>query len=181
MFRLRAWQVHATLMLLLSMFIVYLQSYVLARSQSPWLHIDLATVFVVYVSIEHLLFGALFRILIVSSLMHMFSGAPDGFYLMFFLMAIVISNILSRFFALHKLRTQILIFAGIFCLKFILIYASLNKIQRVPEVDQFVLKVLPSFIVTTVLSVPLFSLFSMIDGFFDASSRRDHRQDLVEN
>lgn len=181
MFRFRAWQVHATVMILLAMFIVYFQAYILARSQSPWLHIDIATIFVVYVSIEHLLLGALLRILVVASLMHMFSGAPDGFYLMFFLMALVISNTLARFFALHKLSSQFLIFAGIFCLKFVLVYGSLSKAQRASDLVSFLLRVSPSLIVTTLVSVPLFSLFSMIDGLFDASSRRDHRQELAES
>jgi hypothetical protein len=181
MFRLRAWQVHASLMLLLSMFIVYLQAYVLGRMQSSWFHVDLATVFVVYVSIEHLLLGALIRIFVVAALMHMFSGAPDGFYLMFFMLALVISNILARFFALHKLNSQFLIFAGIFCLKFVLVYGSLSRVQRVPDGWAFLSRVAPSLIMTTLLSVPLFALFATIDSLFDASARRDHRQELVEN
>jgi hypothetical protein len=118
---------------------------------------------------------------VVASLMHMFSGAPDGFYLMFYLIALVISNTLARFFALHKLSSQFLIFAGIFCLKFILVYGSLSKAQRVSDLTSFLLRVSPSLIVTTLVSVPLFSLFSMIDGLFDASSRRDHRQELAES
>lgn len=181
MIRLRAWQVHATVMILVAMVLVYFQSYILGRMHSPWLHLDLATVFVVYVSIEHLLFGALLRIFIVAALMHMFSGAPDGFFLMFYLLALVISNILARFFALHKLSSQFLIFAGIFCLKFVLIYGSLSKAQRAPEVWQFIWRVAPGFMMTTLASVPLFAFFAQLDGLFDASARRDHRQELVES
>jgi hypothetical protein len=181
MIRLRAWQAHATVMVILAMTLVYFQAYVLGRLSSPWLHVDLATVFVVYVSIEHLLLGALVRIFIVAALMHMFSGAPDGFYLMFYLLALVIANVLARFFALHKLNSQFLIFAGIFCLKFVLVYGSLSKLQRVADFGSFFREVAPSVIVTTLVSVPLFAFFSAIDGLFDASSRRDHRQELVEN
>jgi hypothetical protein len=125
--------------------------------------------------------GALVRIFVVAGLMHMFSGAPDGFYLMFYLLALVISNVLAKFFALHKLSSQFLIFAGVFCLKFVLIYVSLSKFQRVADFGSFFLEVAPSVVVTTLLSVPLFALFSAIDGLFDASSRRDHRQELLEN
>jgi len=166
MIRLRAWQVHASVMILVAMVLVYFQSYILGRMHSPWLHLDLATVFVVYVSIEHLLFGALLRIFIVAALMHMFSGAPDGFFLMFYLLA---------------LGSQFLIFAGIFCLKFVLIYGSLSKAQRAPEVWQFIWRVAPGFMMTTLASVPLFAFFAQLDGLFDASARRDHRQELVES
>jgi len=181
MIRLRAWQAHATLMIVLAMAIVYFQAYVLGRLGSPWLQVDLATVFVVYVSIEHLLLGALVRIFIVAALMHMFSGAPDGFYLMFYLLALVIANVLAKFFALHKLSSQFLIFSGIFCLKFVLVYGSLSKFQRVADFGSFFREVAPSVLVTTLCSVPLFAFFSAIDGLFDASSRRDHRQELAEN
>lgn len=181
MLRMRAWQVHATVMIFLAFAVVYFQSYVLARARSPWLHIDLVTIFVVYVAIEHLLLGALLRIFCVAALMHMFSGAPDGFYLMYFLLAIVIANLLARVIALHKLSSQILVFLGIFLLKFALVYASLNKNQRVPDLLQFLGRIAPGLIVTTILSVPIFGLLARIDGMFDASARRDRRQDLVEN
>lgn len=181
MFRFRAWQVHAGTMILLAIVVVYLQSYVLGRLQTPWLHIDLASVLVVYIAVEHLLFGAIIRAFVLAALMHMFSGAPDGFYLMYYLLALVVANVFARFFALHKLSSQFLIFAGVFFLKFVLIYVSLGKAQRVTDVWSFVARVAPGFIVTTALSVPLFALFSQVDGFFDASSRRDHRQELVES
>mgnify|MGYP003343237045 CR=1 FL=1 len=149
--------------------------------QSPWLHVDIASVLVVYVAVEHLLLGAVVRVFVLAALMHMFSGAPDGFYLMYYLIALVVANILARFFALHKLSSQFLIFAGVFLLKFVLIYGSLSKAQRIADVWSFVTRLAPGFIVTTVFSVPLFALFSQIDGFFDASSRRDHRQELAES
>jgi hypothetical protein len=180
MFRLRAWQAHATIMMLLACILVYFQSYVLARAGSPWLHIDLASVFVVYVAIEHLLLGALIRIFVVAALMHMFSGAPDGFYLMYFLLALVLANLLAKFFALHKLSSQALIFLGIIVLKYALIYASLDKTYGGTSVWNFAARVSPSLIVTTLLAVPLFAVFSSIDQLFDGTSRRDHRQELVE-
>ncbi|MEY4064905.1 MAG: hypothetical protein RIR26_1113 [Pseudomonadota bacterium] len=181
MFRFRAWQVHAGMMILLAMTVVYLQAYVFGRMQSPWMQIDLASVLVVYIAVEHLLLGAVVRIFILAALMHMFSGAPDGFYLMYNLLALVLANVFARFFALHKLSSQFLIFAGVFLLKFVLIYGSFSKAQRIVDVWSFVARVSPGFLVTTIFSVPFFALFSQIDGFFDASSRRDHRQELVES
>ena len=180
MFRLRAWQAHAALMFLWAAFVVYFQAYVLARASSVWLQIDVASVFVVYVAIEHLLLGALVRIAAVAALMHMFSGAPDGFYLMYYLLALVIANLMAKFFALHKLSSQALIFFGIFLLKFVLIYNGLDRSYGGASLWKFISVIGPSLIVTTVLAVPLFALFSAIDHLFDASSRRDHRQELVE-
>lgn len=180
MFHLRAWQAHAVVMPLLAAFVVYFQAYVLARSSSVWLQIDVASVFVVYVAIEHLLLGALVRIAVVAALMQVYSGAPDGFYVMYYLLALVIANLTAKFFALHKLSSQVLIFFGIFLLKFVLIYNGLDHSSGALNVWKFVLVIGPSLIVTTVLAVPLFALFSAADHLFDASSRRDRRQELVE-
>ena len=180
MFHLRAWQAHAALMFLLAVVVVYFQAYVLARASSVWLQIDVASVFVVYVAIEHLLFGALVRIAAVGALMHMHSGAPDGFYLMYYLLALVIANLLAKFFALHKLSSQVLIFFGIFLLKFVLIYNGLDRSMGRSGLLKFIVITGPSLIMTTVLAVPLFAVFSAVDHLFDASSRRDHRQELVE-
>ncbi len=180
MFHLRAWQAHAALMFLLAVVVVYFQAYVLARASSVWLQIDVASVFVVYVAIEHLLFGALVRIAAVGALMHMHSGAPDGFYLMYYLLALVIANLLAKFFALHKLSSQVLIFFGIFLLKFVLIYNGLDRSMGRSGLWKFIVITGPSLIMTTVLAVPLFAVFSAVDHLFDASSRRDHRQELVE-
>ena len=180
MFHLRAWQAHAALMFLLAVVVVYFQAYVLARASSVWLQIDVASVFVVYVAIEHLLFGALVRIAAVGALMHMHSGAPDGFYLMYYLLALVIANLLAKFFALHKLSSQVLIFFGIFLLKFVLIYNGLDRSMGRSGLWKFIVITGPSLIMTTVLAVPLFAVFSAVYHLFDASSRRDHRQELVE-
>lgn len=181
MLRMRAWQGHATVMFVLAIALVYFQSYVLARSGSVWLQIDLATIYVVYVSIEHLLLGALVRVLCIAALMHMFSGAPDGFYVMYYLLALVVSNLVARIIALHKLSSQILVFLVVFILKFVLVYVSLSKSMRVPVVSRFLLDIAPSLILTTLVSVPVFSFMARLDGLFDASARRDHRQELVES
>lgn len=181
MLRMRAWQVHAAVMAILAIVVVYFQAYVLSRTVSPWLKVDLVTIFVVYVAIEHLLLGALVRIFFIAALMHMFSGAPDGFFLMYYLLALVISNLVAKVIALHKLSSQIIVFSGVFILKFVLIYGSLSKAHRAPELLTFVLKIAPSLIVTTLVSVPLFGILSRLDGLFDASARRDHRQELVES
>lgn len=181
MMRMRTWQVHAVVMFFLAFAVVYFQSYVLARARSPWLQLDLATIFVVYVSIEHLLLGALLRIFCVASLMHMFSGAPDGFYLMYFLMVLVLSNLSAKLMALHKLSSQVLVFLIIFILKFVLTYGVLNKLQRAPDVLQYIFKIGPSLVMTTIFAVPLFGLLARLDSLFDSSIRREYRQDLVEN
>lgn len=174
-------QIHFIVTLAITFGVVYLQAYVFARSQNPWFHVDLASILVVYVSVEHFLLGAFLRVLVAGFLMQSLSLAPSGFFPMYFIVALVSANVVSRYVVLHNLSSQFLTFAGIFFLKFVLLFFVLFKLGHNPDVWSFVLASVPQFVVTTLLSVPAFSLLARLDSSFEFAATRDRRAELVEN
>jgi len=165
----------------ITILVVYLQAYGFARSANPWFHVDLTSILVVYVAVEHFLIGAFVRILIAGLLMQTLSLAPTGFFPMYFLLALVSANVVSRYVVLHNLSSQFLTFAGVFALKFVLLWFVLFKLGQAPDVLVFAKACLPQFIVTTLLSVPAFSLLARLDSSFEFAATRDRRAELVEN
>jgi|GEM_PF-628080 len=174
-------QLHFVVMLAVVCTVVYLQSYVFARSANPWFHVDLTAILVVYVAVEHFLLGAFVRIAVASILMQATSLAPVGFFPMYFLLALVGANLVSRYVVLHNLSSQFLTFAGIFLLKFVLLYFVLFKLGQTITVGAWALLCLPQFVVTTLLSVPAFSLLARLDSSFEFAATRDRRAELVES
>ncbi|MCA2959228.1 MAG: hypothetical protein IOD12_03190 [Silvanigrellales bacterium] len=174
-------QIHFLVTLALTFGVVYLQAYVFARSPNPWFHVDLTSILVVYVSVEHFLLGAFLRVLVAGLLMQSLSLAPSGFFPMYFIVALVSANVVSRYVVLHNLSSQFLTFAGIFLLKFVLLYVVLFKLGQNPDVWAFASASLPQFVVTTLLSVPAFSLLARLDSSFEFAATRDRRAELVEN
>jgi hypothetical protein len=174
-------QAHFVITLALTCLVVYLQAYGFARSPNPWFHVDLTAILVVYVSVEHFLLGALARVLVAGLLMQTLSLAPSGFFPMYYVCALVLANVVSRYVVLHNLSSQFLTFAGIFFLKFVLQWFVLYKLGQQPEPLAFAAACLPQFVVTTLLSVPAFSLLARLDSSFEFAATRDRRAELVEN
>jgi hypothetical protein len=174
-------QSHFLVMFLIVIAAVTLQAYVFARSSNPWLHLDLVSIIVVYMSIEHFLLGALVRVLFAGLLMQTLSLAPAGFFPMYCLLALVVSNIVSRYVVLHNLGSQFLTFSGIFLMKFVLLYFVFYKMGMQPTLKEWAFMHMPQFLVTALLSVPLFSLLARLDSSFEFAATRDRRAELVEN
>lgn len=177
-FSIQSRRFHFLATFLLMMFIVCFQSMVLAKSTSPWLHIDLVTIFVVYVSIEHYLLSALVKVMSAAMLMHSFSAAPMGFYVMYFLLALVFSGFLSRRLVLYNRLSQFLSFAGIFVLKFFLMYFALIRQTQDHSFGSYFVLAYPTLLVTIVLAVPLFRAFSTFDELFEFYSLRDRAPEI---
>lgn len=174
-------QLHFIITFLLTTFVVYFQAYFIARLQNPWLHVDLVTIVIVYMAIEHFLFGAFFRLMAAGALMQLLSGAPDGFFVMYFLLALVVANMISRRLVLHNMASQFLSFAGIFVLKFVLLYFVFYKLGKQPSVWNFIELSLPSLLATTACSVPLFAAFAWFDGLFEFASTRERKQEMIDS
>lgn len=174
-------QVHFLVMLAVVAVVIHLQAYTSARNPNPWFHVDLASILVVYVSVEHFLVGAFVRVVFAGLLMQTLSSAPAGFFPMYYLVALVAANVVSRYVVLHNLGSQFITFAGIFALKFVFLYFVLFKAGHSPGVAEFALQSLPQFVVTTLLSVPAFSLLARLDSSFEFAATRDRRAELVEN
>lgn len=161
--------------LLLLIFLVYLQSSLLAKFPSFWFHIDVVSIAIVYISVQHFLPLALIKILFTAVLLQVCSAAPSGFYVMYFLLIIVFSNILSKVFLFNSFFGQFFIFLSIIILKYFLFYFSivprdLNSLFGIISISW------QGFIVTILLSLPFFRLFIFIDSFFEFIPSHDKKK-----
>jgi len=107
--------------------LVYAQSYVLARLPSQWFHIDLVTIFVLFVCIEKNLFSSLTVGLIAGIILHSLSSAPTGIFIVYFLSCSILSNVFSKIFLFNGLFFKSIVFCLLYLLKYVVLYFSLNN------------------------------------------------------
>lgn len=166
---------HYILSLCILIFLVYLQSTLLAKIPSVWFHIDVVSIAIVYVSIEHYLPFAFTKVLFTALLMQANSAAPSGFYVMYFLLILVLANFLSRILIFRSVFGQFSIFLNLYILKYFLFYFSIFP----RDIYFFVTLLLSSwqgFLLTILLSLPLFKVFIFIDSFFEVFSAHDKKK-----
>ncbi|BBH53582.1 hypothetical protein [Fluviispira sanaruensis] len=157
---------HFAFSLLILIFCIYFQSCLLAKMSSSWFYIDIVSIVVIYMCIEHFLFLSIIKILFAALLMQISSAAPNGFYIMYFLLVLVFSNLLSRIFVISSFLGQTFIFMSLFFLKYLLFYFTI-----VPRGFTTALYLIASswqgFFVTILIALPVFRLLIYIDSFFE--------------
>jgi hypothetical protein len=163
---LRSKSSHFLISLFVMTFFVYLQSCLFANVKSRWFHIDLITIAVIYLSIEHFMPFALFKIIYTGLLLQVHSAVPSGFYVMYFLLVFVFSNLLSKIFLFHSLFGQFFIFLIIFFFKYFLLYLSITP-RDFLSLMSLVSISWKGFIITAIITLPLLKLFSYVDSFFE--------------
>lgn len=166
---------HFIITLFILVFLVYLQSCLLAKFPSFWLHIDIVSIAVIYVSIEHFLPLALVKILFTALLLQVSSAAPSGFYIMYFLMIIVFSNVLSKILLFSSFFGQFFIFLILFILKYFLFYFTISPRDLTSFFALFSIS-WQGFLLTILLSLPLFRVFVFIDSFFEFIPSHDKKK-----
>lgn len=172
-------QIHFILTFLIILCTVFLQSYVIARIDSPWLRPDLITILVIYFAIEHSLYSALFKIFVGAYFFETMSAAPQGFFFMYFLIALVVSNAVSRYIVLHKMQNQVLLFAAVFLLKYVLFYFVFSADGQSPLMFDFIEFLLPGLIISSIVAVPVFLLMSQFDEKFEVGSPKRNNNDAA--
>lgn len=166
---------HFFFSLLFLVFLVYLQACVLAKSSSLWLHIDLVSVAVIFVSIQHFLPLALIKILFIAILLQVNSSIPSGFYIMYFLLIIVCSHILSKIFLFNSYFGQFFIFLSLFFLKFFLLYFTIQNRDFLTLAGLFSIS-WKGFISSLIISLPLFKFLNFLDSFFEFIPSHDKKK-----
>lgn len=162
------------MLFLFALFFVQLR--ILSGASSLWAQVDLVTVFVAYVSIEHFLGGAVIKAMAAALLLECFSAAPAGFYVMYYLVVLVCGNILARRLALHNVLSQLAAFVAILALKLVLLYV-LFWVQGRPLPLAALARFLPSLLSTVLCAMPLLGVFSRFDALFEflpVKERRTH-------
>ncbi|MBX9703007.1 MAG: hypothetical protein K2X39_02520, partial [Silvanigrellaceae bacterium] len=116
--------------------------------------------------LEHYLFFAFIKIICTALLMQIYSAAPSGFYLMYYLFVLVGANLLSKFLLISKTRGQFFIFLTLMLLKFLLIY--LIFIVKGEEIVfwSYLSIIWKGALMTLLLFIPVFKFHSVIDSYF---------------
>ena len=166
---------HFIITLFILVFLVYLQSCLLAKFPSFWFHIDIVSIAVIYVSIEHFLPLALLKILFTALLLQVSSAAPSGFYIMYFLMIVVFSNVLSKILLFSSFFGQFFIFLILFTLKYFLFYFAIVPRDLTSFIALFSIS-WQGFIITVLISLPMFRIFVFIDSFFEFIPSHDKKK-----
>ena len=166
---------HFIVTLLTLVFLVYFQSIILAKIPSFWLHIDIVTIAIVYISIEHFLPLALIKILFTALLLQVGSAAPFGFYIMYFLQVIIFANLLSKIFLFSSLFGQFFIFLIVYVLKYFLFYFTVSPRDLETFIALFTIS-WKGFILTVLLALPIFRGLFFIDSFFEFLPAHDKKK-----
>ena len=171
---LRPRHVHFVVTWCLIFLAVALQTCVFSRLPSPWLHVDLATVFLIYVSLEYFLLGACFHCLTGALLLQGASSSPENFFPMYFLVVLAFSAFLARRMVFHRLYSQILVVVFLLLVKTALLGLVFAMRENPPHVQWFLSQSLPQVIVSSLLAIPLFHGLSRLDQWFSIQER--HRE-----
>ena len=166
---------HFAAMLAILLFFFYVQTLFLSRLSSSWFHIDLITIFIIFISIEHMIIPSLINIMLVATLMQVYSMAPGGFFISYYLLVFILSHAIARLIVVHKLFGQFIVFFSLFLLKYVMAYSSF-VIKELPySLQSFVFENYKECIVTSLVSVPIFKTFSFIDFHFEHFRSRRSR------
>ena len=150
-------------------FLIYvcnnIQSAFLAQMTFSWFHIDLVSIIIVYLCLEHHILFSASQALIAGFLVQVYSSSPHGFFLFYFMLIVFLSNIICSFFVLQSVFAKILILALLTSIKYILFYATLSNIQdiNIGYMIQFYWK---DFISTFLASFIIYPLLLHFDSYF---------------
>ncbi|MES2615699.1 MAG: hypothetical protein V4591_09820 [Bdellovibrionota bacterium] len=104
-----------------------IQSTFFAQIGTPWLHIDLISIIIAYLCLEHHILFATVQGILAGAFMQMNSSSPHIFFILYFMLVVVLSNTLSKLFVVNSLISKIIIFSFLYFIKYILFYFSINN------------------------------------------------------
>lgn len=137
---------------------IYIQSYVFAQFSTDWLHIDLVTILLIFICMERNIFSSLFFSLIAGILMHVFSSAPPGVFIIYYLFCSILSNIISTVFLLNSMFFKFFVFCFLYLFKYFVLYLSLGNKNSI-DFLLFLLFSWKSICITMGLGLILFQIF----------------------
>jgi fumarate reductase subunit D len=155
-----------------------MQTCVFSRLHSPWLHVDIATVFLIYVSLEYFLLGACFHCLTGALLLQGASSCPENFFPMYFLLVLCFSAFLARRMVFHRLYSQVLVVVVLLLLKTVLLGLVFALRDNTPNFSWFLAQSLPQVIISSLVAIPLFHGLSRFDQWFSIQERHQEPSSL---
>ncbi len=104
---------------------MYIQAFFLARLSFPFFHIDLTSIIVSYMCLEQDIVLAAFLAFVAGLLFQTLSSSSGTFFVFYFILMLVFSSTLKRFFVIKSTGTISLVFVFIFLFKYILFFVGL--------------------------------------------------------
>ncbi len=144
---------------------LYGQSLFLSRLSSAWFHIDFVSIVMVYMCLEHGILLVTALAFIVGFLLQTFSSSLDMFFVLYFVLIVLMSNIISSFFVINSTFSRGLVFVFLFVFKYILFFFVLtNKTQIgfMPLIETY----WKEFFSTCVMSIICYKLLAKFDYLF---------------
>jgi hypothetical protein len=160
--------------LILLYFFIYIQSYFFAKFSTPWMHIDFVTILILFLCFEHNFLSSLFFCAVGGILIHVFSSAPTGIFIIYYLLCSVLSNTISTIFLLNSMNFKFIFFCFLYLFKYLIIYLSLNNKNAI----DFLLLILlswQSIFITLISGFFLFQILHRFDnllGYFHFSRKK---------
>jgi hypothetical protein len=160
---------HLLLFAVIACFFSSIQFLFLSKLETNFLKIDLMVIFMAYVAVEHFLPTAVVLIFLSASLLHSTSLAPIGFFYVYGLVILTISNLISKFVILGNTSTQFLSLSFLIFLKYFFGAVLFWSQGHNEFFTDFMSLQIPSFISTTVFSTLVITALSHIDNLFSVS------------
>ena len=142
-----------------------IQAAFLAQISYSWFHIDLVSIIIVYLCLEHHVLLAAIIAIIAGTLMQTCASSPHVFFVLYFMLVVVLANIISGFFVINSLVSKVIIFSVLYLIKYILFYFSLNNRYDI-GVLTLVSVYWKEFIATSIAAIFVYQLLLHFDSLF---------------
>lgn len=159
---------HLCAFLVCAAVLLFLQSYVFAQVQFPWMHLDLLAVFVFYVGLEHHPASAIFKIVFVSLLAELYSAVPAGFLVTSHMLMMLLGNRLAVWLEMQRRQAQVVLFAFLLLIKEGLFAAMLSAMGLQYDAATYIPNRVPGLVATILIALPLMEFLAFLDGWFES-------------
>lgn len=143
----------------------FVQSFFFAQMSSQWFHIDLVSIIIFFLSLEHhAIFAAVFAIF-AGILLQINVLSPPVFFIIYFMFVVLFSNIITSFFVINSLFSKTIIFGFLYLIKYILFYFSLNNHFEI-GVSKVTAVYWKEYLATAVSAFFVYKLLFALESFF---------------
>lgn len=142
-----------------------IQSTFLTQIGYSWFHIDLVSIIIVYLCLEHHIIFAALQAIIAGCLLQVSSSSPHVFFILYFMLVVVFANLISGFFVINSLISKIFIFSSLYLIKYILFYFSLNNRYDI-GFSTLIFAYWKEFFSTIIISFFFYQVLMKLDSFF---------------
>jgi len=165
----RHWKIHGLIVFLLLMFLCCFQAYVVPLFHTSWAQLDLVSIAIVYLLMTREIFQSFLFIFFTSYMLQSVSLAPQGFFLMYYMISFLFCRFVLKYIVLNTLFAKFNLFVFVFALKFMIMFLLVSGVKNMVPFYSAVSLFLPGFLSTLFISVPAFAIMSHYDEWLKVS------------